>query len=359
MAARNDPNPETRHLLINPFGPATLVGSGIRTDNANVTLNPIGTLGMNYMIRVNQNGAFDIEIRDGSTIVIDIECHGQFVTQYHITLLHQVFIHNNVRMVDHTISTRYFTRAFNRRVSNFRLTLTQSQVVRRLDTRYNAQSWLTTIIIQGQILYSAVDGAATCQLLQDLLITVATRGRRSGQLNEPLSFDFGLSQEHLSRANRLQQARAQRRQQLTPNPNAPQPQLEQNPNTPQPQLEQNPNVSPPRIEQDSNVQNNEVREPAASTSTRPPAPVPRETRAIEVRVDTTLDDDNYSGVTSMATNVQRIALGRHPWNTEEWEEHRERDQEMARAIDVHWGDQLPPPVEKSVHGDSGNSSNSN
>lgn len=321
-----------------------LVGCGVQTDNAVITQNPIGTPGMNYMIRVNRSGAFDLEIRNGSTIVIDIECHNRFVTQLRTTLNHEVRIHNNVRMVEHVVSTRFNNYAFNRQTRNFRLVLTESQHVRRMDTRYWNQSWLTTVIVQGNILFNVVDGAGTCQTLQALLELAATRGHRAGRANEEPSLDFGLRLEYRSRESRLQLDRNERRQRATAQTRAQGSAPVPNSVSPNVQVTRSADacmVCEAKAETDRNEPEpptSRVEQVTASAQALALSVTEEEKpKPSEARIDQTLDDDNPS-VSTMPTLTPHTGAYRtpppmprqtsesdtHPWLQNLWSSDEER-----------------------------------
>lgn len=240
----------------------------------------IGTPGLNFNIRVNRNGAFDIEARNGSYITIDVGYPERFVTQIRTNDRHELWIHDKTRMYGDQMTSEYSVRPWIREPANFRLILRGDQYLRRIDARYWNHSWTTTIMSLAGILTHAVKGAEACQALQDALEMAYERGRRHQRLNEPPSNNFGLALEHVSRENRLRVEREERMRQRRAE-NAPSEVIPDVPIVPE-----SPSTGNERSAEPENTEGHDSDSVQSTGQAETAEPV-----------DTTLDDDNASAVT--------------------------------------------------------------
>lgn len=127
--------PTGRHLVLNTFGPAMLIGRGVQVKSDEPTTNPIGTDRFEYNIRVNASGTIDIQFRDDLGGTINVEMGDRVVTRFRITptVLHIGASHSTE---GDTLSQRFLLQEPEYGPATFRLVLLCSTTVRRVDVRY-------------------------------------------------------------------------------------------------------------------------------------------------------------------------------------------------------------------------------
>lgn len=164
------------HLMINTFGRAKLFYDDKEIANSEEkTSRPIGTSDFKFLIRVNSNGSFDIQRRDGVTFNLTLET---------TTKICQVRARGEdmvippwYRLAGDVLQQKYATRPAEFAESLFRVRLPHSSnVFRRVDVRFLQSSWVTLLIHNNQVMSACVNGLREIALLGNACETIATNG---------------------------------------------------------------------------------------------------------------------------------------------------------------------------------------
>lgn len=185
------------HLLINPFGVAILYYNGKEiADSGEATKHPIGTMDFKFLIRVNTNGTFDIQRRDGVNFNVTIETHhriGQLQIQGDILSLPPWYTLTGDQLVQ-----KFSLRPAEFKEGHFRVRLLNSMVFRRTDFRFLRSSWVTMIIKDDQMLKVCLQGErklailhTACSEIHARAAALGTNAENHGQIR------FGLTEERL------------------------------------------------------------------------------------------------------------------------------------------------------------------
>lgn len=195
MAEKNEASRATtgRHLVINPFGRATLIGRNVTVSNDTPTNNPVGTEGFDYLIRANPSQNIDIQFRDDVGATISIEMNERTITRLRLSAT-ELYIGNSHYANNVGLFQRFVQDApnYGEMRSTFRLVLADSQMFRRLDIRYSNFSWITILIYRRRIMAVVLNGPNLIEMLQMSSEEALQRGVRSQELNVEPSTQFGL-----------------------------------------------------------------------------------------------------------------------------------------------------------------------
>lgn len=166
MAAGTSSEQMGAHLLINPFGRATLfyMDKEVAT-STEATKYPIGTLDFKYLIRVNRNGSFDIQLKTVNPFNVTIETSSK-VCQVKVGA-DALRVPPWYTIKEDTLSQKYAVKQVAEFADgHFRLKLENSSLFRRVDVRYQQHSWATMIITQNQLLKMCLNATRELELMQ-------------------------------------------------------------------------------------------------------------------------------------------------------------------------------------------------
>lgn len=185
------------HLMINTFGDATLLYMDKEVASSNEsTKHPIGTIDFKYLIRVNQNGSFDIQHKAANPLNVTIETTAKIcqvkVNADGIRVPPWYTIKENV--LNQTYSVRPMAEFAE---GHFRIKLTNSSIFRRVDVRYQQQSWATMIITQNQLLKMCLNATRELELMQWACADVINKCK--AQPNGVTTEQLGLSAERVEK----------------------------------------------------------------------------------------------------------------------------------------------------------------
>lgn len=199
--------PTSRHLVINTFGPAVLIGHRLRVSNENPTENSLGSGTCEHLISVNQSRTIDIEIFRNAIVVIDVINGGAFVGQVRTNTNQELRIDNRVLLVQDRLSQRFTYDPPRYQPPTFRLELQNSQVIRRLDVRFWTYSWLTILMEGRNIMITALRGNELTDRIQTLLDIAVMRGARAQVTGNEPNTDFGINGRPMTREQRIRWTR--------------------------------------------------------------------------------------------------------------------------------------------------------
>lgn len=193
MAGSNESARASRHLVINPFGLATLMGRNIVVPNDRPTNNPVGTEGFEYLIRANPSQTYDVQFRDEIGATINVEMGGRVMTRLRI-MVNEMYIGNGHFVNETGLRQRFVQEMpnYNEMRATFRLVLTQSQMFRRLDVRYSNFSWVTILFYNYRVMAVVLNGPNLVEYLQLACEETMQRGVQSQRQQTTPSNQFGL-----------------------------------------------------------------------------------------------------------------------------------------------------------------------
>lgn len=145
------------HLLINTYGPARLYyhGKGV-ADSEEITKYPIGTLDFKFLIRVNTNGGFDIQQKDGINYNITIEMNER-ICQMQIQG-DELTVPPFCALSGDKLTQNFSLGQIEYKESHFRVLLLNSRVFRRVDSRFLRGSWATMTMYNNQLVNVCLQG---------------------------------------------------------------------------------------------------------------------------------------------------------------------------------------------------------
>lgn len=167
------------HLMINPFGEAHLYYMDKEIANSSrPTSYPIGTTDFKFLIRVNDNGSFDIQRSKDVAYNVTIEdtvkvCQVQ-VRSDKVMVPPWYSVMGDV--LSHNYSLRQ-TAEFNN--DHFRVRLVNSKLFRRIDCRFLQHSWFTMVVSNHQLMTVCVNATRELEILQwacaDIIVQAKTQ----------------------------------------------------------------------------------------------------------------------------------------------------------------------------------------
>lgn len=154
------------HLMVNTFGRAVLYYNDKEmADSELTTQQPIGTPDFKFLVRVNRNGTFDIQRRDGVVFSVTVEMH---VKIFQIQArAEDLLIPPWYRLSGDILYQKFSQRPAEYAESHFRNRLMPSpKVFRRVDVRFLQSSWVTILVHDQQIMSVCVNGQRQLNALQ-------------------------------------------------------------------------------------------------------------------------------------------------------------------------------------------------
>lgn len=191
------------HLMVNPFGPAVMWYNGKEIAQSDERTNyPIGTTDFKFLIRVNVNGTFDIQWKDGVNFNVTIETNTR-ICQLQVkgtTLIVPPWY----KLIGDELTQQFSLRTAEFKDSHFRIMLLNSGLFRRVDFRCMRSSWATMILYENQIVNVCLQGENEMAILN-----AAYRGVRARALARPTNaaqngtaqLELANESPHRSRAN--------------------------------------------------------------------------------------------------------------------------------------------------------------
>lgn len=171
--------------MINTFGRAILLydDKEIATSEEKTT-RAIGTPDFKFLIRVNTNGSFDIQRRDGITFNLTMESTTKIFQLR--ARAEDMLIPPWYRLTGDILQQKYSTRSAEFAESHFRIRLAAStNVFRRVDIRFLQSSWITLLICNDQLMNACVNGPREVALLGAACDAISAAGvTRSHGLTE-------------------------------------------------------------------------------------------------------------------------------------------------------------------------------
>lgn len=176
------------HLMINTFGQASLYYHDKEIASSDEqTKQPIGTLDFKFLVRVNANGTFDIQRKEGVCFNTTIET---------TTKICQIQARADEVIVPpwYTLNGDILCQKFSLRMaefvdSHFRVRLFGSNVFRRVDIRFLKSSWATMLIHENKLMNICINGSRELEILQLAGMAMVDRDNRSAGENK---YRFGL-----------------------------------------------------------------------------------------------------------------------------------------------------------------------
>lgn len=192
-ASHSEDEEQGHYLLINPFGTAMLTGQGLSLSNTRPTDGPVESMGQHYMVRVYESGTIGIRAATNQRLWITVNCHGLDETHINVVDEFRLRINGNWLMTNHHLSQNYSQNDFEPQKATFVITLTDSEMIRRMDVRHELRSWATLLLVHGQLITAAVHGDELCGSLQNLIERAYERGRSNRFSARQPNYDFGLA----------------------------------------------------------------------------------------------------------------------------------------------------------------------
>lgn len=164
--------------MLNTFGPAWLLYNDKEiAKSEEMTTQPIGTSDFKFLIRVNRNGTFDIQRRDGVTFNVTVETTKK-VCQFQARA-EDLLIPPWYRLSGDILQQKYSLRPAEFAESNFRVRLVNNDnIFHRIDIRFLQSSWTTVLIHDNQFISACVNGPREVTLLKAACDAVS-------RMNEP------------------------------------------------------------------------------------------------------------------------------------------------------------------------------
>lgn len=155
------------HLMINTFGGAKLLYMDKEVaDSSEPTKHPVGTIDFKFLVRVNRNGSFDIQPKIVGPFNVTIESAAKVC---------QVKVGTDSISVPpwYTVKGDVLTQKYSARPmaeisadEHFRVKLENSELFRRIDVRYQQQSWATLIVSHNQLMKMCLNASREMEILQ-------------------------------------------------------------------------------------------------------------------------------------------------------------------------------------------------
>lgn len=154
------------HLMINTFGPAILYyGDQVMVNSEEMTTRPIGTPDFKFLIRVNQNGTFDIQRRDGITFNVTMQAKAKICQLQ--ARAEDLLIPPWYRLAGDILQQKYSLRSAEFAENQFRILLApNSNAFQRVDVRFLQSSWATMLIHNDKVMNVCVNGAREVAILE-------------------------------------------------------------------------------------------------------------------------------------------------------------------------------------------------
>lgn len=181
------------HLLINPFGPAVLMYDGkelARSDE--IISHTLGTKDFKFLVRVNQNGSFDIQWHKGVTeFNITIETN---VRVYQLRIKNgKVYVPPWFEFEGDRMMQRFSLQTPEFLEAKFRVMLLNSMLFRRTDFRFLKGSWVTMLIYDHQLMSACLHGDHEMRLLDSACREIHARATAPNAIvPENGTIQFGL-----------------------------------------------------------------------------------------------------------------------------------------------------------------------
>lgn len=180
--------------MMNTFGPAILCYNEKEIANSEEpTKHPVGTLDFKFLVRVNDNGTFDIQRKEGVCFNVTIEenmkvCQIQVRNQ-------EVAIPPWYTLSGDVLRQHFSTRPLEFGENHFRLRLLRQNIFRRVDVRFLQSSWATTLISNNKLMGMYLNGNREVGILESACVMVADRVKRG--VNIESGSKLGLSNERI------------------------------------------------------------------------------------------------------------------------------------------------------------------
>lgn len=208
-------------LVINPFGRAKISARGITLKNNQPMRDYICAYGLNFGMKINNNGSVAVRVNHGTRFAIDVVNDGRLVTQIKVDTNSDVTIESVTLRGVTLISKEANATPRGRMNPHFMLELVTSPMLRRFDLTFGNPVWMTTLIAQNKVLTSTLNGSEICEDMQTICEKAVIRGATSIRSGSELNYDFGLWVQPVNRATRMnldrrQQQASQPRPEIVP-----------------------------------------------------------------------------------------------------------------------------------------------
>lgn len=200
MASSTPPSEQMgTHLLINPFGKATLFYMDKEVaSSSEATKYPVGTLDFKYLVRVNRNGSFDIQLKAIKPFNVTIETASK-VCQVKVGA-DDLRVPPWYTVKGDTLIQKYTIKQVAEFAEcHFRLKLDKSSLFRRVDVRYQQQSWATLVISQNQLLKMCLNASRELEIMQWACVKIIDRAK--SRPDEVSAERLGLAAERVAKRN--------------------------------------------------------------------------------------------------------------------------------------------------------------
>lgn len=185
------------HLMINPFGAAMLYYNGKEMiDSSDPTRYPIGTVDFKFLIRVNTNGSFDIQRKDGVNFNVNIETDRR-VCQVRV-INDELILPPWYTLFGDRLVQSFSLRPIEFKEAQFRVVLLNSGMFRRVDLKFTRSSWATMILYEHQLLKVGLQGDREMAMWEKACKEIYEQAREVAETDEE-PIKFGLTQEHVRR----------------------------------------------------------------------------------------------------------------------------------------------------------------
>lgn len=197
MASGGSTEPMSSHLLINPFGDATLLYLDKEVANSNeATKHPIGTIDFKFLIRVNRNGSFDIQHKATNPFNVTIETTAK-ICQVKVGA-GAIHVPPWYTVKEDVLCQKYSVRQTAEFAEgHFRVKLINSSIFRRVDVRYQQHSWATMIITQNQLLKMCLNATRELDIMQWACVDIIDKVK--SQPTEVTAKQLGLAAERVEK----------------------------------------------------------------------------------------------------------------------------------------------------------------
>lgn len=169
------------HLMLNTFGPSILYYNDKEiARSGEATKQPLGTPDFKFLVRVNQNGSFDVQKKDGIDFNVTLETNVK-ICQIQARDAH-LLIPPWYRLEKDILSQKYAFKKAEFQESHFRVRLVnRKEVFGRVDIRYLQSSWATITFHGDQILNVCLNGVRQLVVLQTACESIKEKSRASAE----------------------------------------------------------------------------------------------------------------------------------------------------------------------------------